>query len=69
MLTLEKINNKIATLANNWELCRGEGYFYWHNTNALCMLTQTKSVMVNRLNELTLEQWIDEFWDRYNTHA
>ncbi len=70
MLTLKKVNDKIATLANNWELRGGEGYgyFYWHNSNAVCMLTQTKPVMVYRLNELTLEQWVDEFWDRYNTY-
>ena len=58
-LTLEAINEKLATLGKGAELTRGDGYFYFSGGEASDWLDRT--VKVRTLASLTLDQWIDEF--------
>ena len=57
MLTLARVNAELAFIADDIRLERGKGYFYFRGTN---VRDYTQSVMVPRLNVLTLEQWLDE---------
>lgn len=58
MLTLKTVNKKIASLGINAELIKGDGYFYfWGKDVELCRST---SVMVNQLNCLSIDQWMEE---------
>lgn len=67
MLTLKKINNEIAKLGGNEILVKGEGYYYFAEGEAYGWYNQ--SVYVYRLNQLTLEQWIQEYLDRKNSQG
>lgn len=65
MLTLKQVNKAIEEAGfKDIELVKsGEGYFYfWPTCEKRHWLDQlnTKSVYVMRLNQLTLEQWLDE---------
>lgn len=65
MLTLKRINKEFAELAPEGytlELERGEGYFYIVLDNGKNTF-ETHSVMVYRLNALSLECWVGEAED------
>ncbi len=55
-LTLKKVT---AALPKGYELVKGEGYFYFAGNDA--MSWYSSSVLVFRINDLTLEQWVTEF--------
>jgi len=57
-LTLKAVNAEITKRGLNLELFKGQGYFYF--SGDACNLRQSTSVMVNSLNQLTLEQWVEE---------
>jgi hypothetical protein len=59
-------NLRIATVNKainhpNVELVKGEGYFYFVYDKG--DVYETRSVMVNSLNELPLDQWVEEAKD------
>jgi hypothetical protein len=58
MLTLKTVNKKLKDLGYDVELVKGEDYFYFCGPSI--DLRQSTSVMVYRLNQLSLDQWIDE---------
>lgn len=55
-LTINLINKNLPA---GYELVRGEGYFYFFGGDSASW--EQSGVYVNRLNDLTLEQWLDEF--------
>jgi len=64
MLTLKKVNKAIQEIEAGWELVKGNGYFYWVHPTA--DYTQIPTVAVCKINDFTLDQWIEEF-KYYNT--
>lgn len=58
MLRLDSVNKKIAERGIKAELVKGDGYFYFVGDDL--GLEYTSSVMVNRINQLTLDQWMEE---------
>lgn len=57
MLTLRKVNKELAPFGV--ELVKGDGYFYFEGE--VVDNKSYTSVYVFRLNQLTLEQWLEEF--------
>lgn len=67
MLTMKKVNKAIQEIESGWELYKGEGYFYWiHPTDI--SYTDCPSIAVYKLNDFTLDRWIEEFNNRYTTY-
>jgi len=70
-LTIKKVNQAIQEIEAGWELVKGNGYFYWvHPTDI--SYTDLATVDVYRLNDFTLDRWIEEFTNRkpsYGTFA
>lgn len=58
MITIKAVNKAIASRNIKAELVRGSGYFYFVGPDV--EYAGTTSVMVPRLNDLTLAQWIEE---------
>jgi len=56
--TLNKINAALVVGGHQERLFRGKGYFYFSDGNTPNW--PATSVCVYRLNELTLEQWLEE---------
>lgn len=57
-LTLKTINKHLMAHGYPEELVKGRGYFYFVGPGT--DRWYTASVMVNRLNQLTLDQWVAE---------
>jgi hypothetical protein len=57
--TLKTINQELARRGHNALLAKGDGYFYFWSGQAADWLDRT--VRVDTLNSLSLEQWIEEF--------
>lgn len=57
-LTLNRINKELALRNLPVQLVRGDGYFYF--IGDVLGNKETTSVMVYRLNHLTMEQWMEE---------
>lgn len=57
-MQLRTVNKVIANRGIDAELVHGEGYFYF--VGDAVEHAETASVMVFRLNDLTLEQWMEE---------
>jgi len=57
-MQLRTINNAFKVRKLDIELVKGKGYFYFVGDG--CENLQTTSVMVPRLNILTLGQWLEE---------
>jgi len=53
--------NKALKIAGyeGYKLVRGKGYFYFIGNDS--MFWETSSVYVYRLDELTIQQWVDNF--------
>lgn len=66
-LTLARVNKEIAAKGGSEFLVKGNGYFYFCEGNA--SKWKDTMVMVTRLNELTVEEWVKEWQDRVNEHA
>jgi len=68
MLNLKSVNKAIQKEFPDVELVKGDGYFYFWPTDAAqsaesfhwLETADTTSVMVNRINDLTLDQWFEE---------
>ena len=61
MLTLNSVNKKIKSLGIDAELAKEDGYFYFYGKSVeRCYST---SIYVHRLNQLTMEQWLDHLND------
>jgi len=60
MYKLKTINKKIQELHPTFELHKGRGYFYFSSTDEIVHGLDHTSVYVYKLNDLTLEQWIEE---------
>ena len=58
-VTLKAINEALNGLAPDVRLAKGDGYFYFTSGETANWLDTT--VRVPTLNNLTLEQWIEEF--------
>lgn len=58
-MQLKTLNRKLAEIDENLELVRGEGYCYFIFDDG-DKNYHTKSVMVPRINYLSLESWIYE---------
>ena len=58
MITLKSVNKSIKSLGYDAELIKGDGYFYFIGTDVTEW--EGSSVMVYRLNELSLDSWIEE---------
>jgi hypothetical protein len=53
------VNDALRARGRDESLREGEGYFYFGGGEAVNWLTS--SVMVRRISDLTLEQWLKEF--------
>ncbi len=62
-LTIKKVNQTIQNIESGWELVKGEGYFYWSHPTDLSYL-DCASIAVYKLNDFTLERWVEEFINR-----
>jgi len=58
-VTRKMVNDALRARGRDESLREGDGYFYFGGGNAVHWLSS--SVMVKRLNDLTLEQWLAEF--------
>lgn len=58
MTTIKKVNEEIVKIGIQAELIKGDGYFYFIGDDV--ELAFTTSVMVNSLNQLSLEEWVEE---------
>lgn len=59
MLTLKKVNREFENRGIDERLVKGHGYFYFEGGES--EKWYTSSVMVNTLNQLTLDGWIKEW--------
>lgn len=62
-LTMKKVNQAIHEIESDWELVKGDGYFYWVHPTDMSYL-DCATVGVYKLNDFTLERWIEEFKGR-----
>ena len=62
-LTIKKINKVVQEIEEGWELVKGNGYFYWSHPTDLSYL-DCATIPVYKVNDLTLDQWIEEFVGR-----
>lgn len=58
-LTFRTINDALALAGASEILVKGNGYFYFAEGEAHCW--PATMVFVSRLNDLTVEQWIEEW--------
>jgi hypothetical protein len=58
-VTRQMINDALRARGRDESLREGEGYFYFGGGEAVNWLST--SVMVKKLSDLTLEQWLAEF--------
>lgn len=63
MLTLKKVNQELKNLGALEILVKGKDYYYFTEGNAYAW--EGCSVMVMRLNDLSLQEWIAE-WKEFN---
>lgn len=61
MLTLNRVNKEIAARGLDMELCKGKDYFYFWGNHAS---TDMPGVYTYRLNDLTLDRWLEEAEER-----
>ena len=59
MLTLKKVNQELKNLGSQEILVKGKDYYYFAEGNSC--FWQSCSIMVMRLNDLSLEEWIHEW--------
>ena len=58
-VTRKMVNDALRARGRDESLREGDGYFYFGGGDAVHWLSS--SVMVRRLNDLSLEQWLAEF--------
>jgi hypothetical protein len=58
-VTRKMVNDALRARGRDESLRQGEGYFFFGGGEAVNWLTS--SVMVRRMSDLTLEQWLKEF--------
>jgi hypothetical protein len=58
-VTIKAVNKAVAALGSSDELVKADGYFYFWGYDASNW--PSSSVMANRVNDLTLEQWVEEY--------
>jgi hypothetical protein len=58
-VTLKAVNDELARRGHHARLERGDGYFYFWSEDAADWIDRT--VRVETLNALTLDQWVAEF--------
>ena len=58
-VTRKMVNDALRARGRDESLREGDGYFYFGGGQAVDWLSS--SVMVRRLSDLTLEQWLKEF--------
>jgi hypothetical protein len=58
-VTLKNVNDELARLGFDARLAKGSGYFYFWTGEAAEWLDRI--VQVERIGQLNLEQWIEEF--------
>jgi len=63
MLTINRVNKQIAAQGLKMELVKGRDYFYFFGKD---VKHDAVGVYVYRLNELSLNQWLDEALERRN---
>jgi hypothetical protein len=61
-LSLDKVNKELKKQGYDTKLLKGEGYFYFVGKEAWSFSCQ--SVYVPRLNDLSLEQWVQEYEEK-----
>lgn len=62
MLTKKTVENAIKNLYGfDVELVKGVGYYYFDASDGSLDTLKSTSVMVNRLNQMTLVQWVNAF--------
>lgn len=57
MLQLRAVNRALAARGIALELVKGEGYFYVVGDGVECL--HSASIYVYRLNDMTLERWVE----------
>ena len=63
-MTLNQINKALKERGYTAELVKGKGYFYFVGNGLNC--AASTSVMVNSVNQLSIDEWIKECEDLYN---
>lgn len=69
MLHLKTVNKKIKDKHYDVTLYKGDGYFYMEFSGyyfAHGDIFETRSIYVNSLNELTLDEWLEEAQELVN---
>lgn len=66
MITIKAVNKAIAASGIKAELVRANGYFYFDGDDVA--FAYSASVMVSRLNDLSLEQWLIELREKLDDH-
>jgi hypothetical protein len=59
LVTRKMVNDALRARGRDESLREGEGYFYFGGGEAVNWLSS--SVMVRRISDLTLEQWLGKF--------
>lgn len=57
MLTLKSVNRELQKTFPDFELVKGDGYFYIWGPN--CESWQSSMIYTNTINQLTLQQWME----------
>jgi hypothetical protein len=63
-ITLPQVNNALRKAGIKDELVKGEGYFYFMGDEASGW--RDSAVHVFRLNEMTVQQWVDQYKELKN---
>lgn len=66
-VTLAAVNAAIKAAGGGEQLFKGDDYFYFGEGTAESWRNGTM-VMIPRLNDWTIEQWLDEWKTRFNEH-
>lgn len=59
MLTLKQVNKALKDKGYEAELIKGKNYFYFTGNSINCAVSA--SVMVNSINQLSLNEWVKEY--------
>lgn len=66
MLTIKKVEKALSEIGANVHIWKGEGYYYFYGPDADHWFDTM--VYVSRLNDLTLDQWIEEYRMKKNAN-
>lgn len=57
--TLKKLQAVVDTLAPEFEIVKGEGYFYFSMKDTASNAKYPESIYIYAMNQMTLEEWTE----------